>query len=392
MGDTRESILRDEELIKKIKNGADLNDPDDIERIYRDLQSGAYTFETEVGRNFDDEIYELHEKVLSGEISKVDATGNGKRRTKSASAAKDNKSSKTGVKSSSKTTETQKKKHDPKYEKEITELAREELKKKEKRRKLMIVVASIVAVLSLGYCGVYTYMQSRTVADNEQLAALKGSDALKTDTPKKKKNGFTLHKTKIETPDILEEYQTLYAKNQKLAGWLKIEGTNIDYPVMQTTDNEYYLNHNYNQQKDNNGSLFLDCDCSLFPQSDNMIIYGHHMKSGNMFGNLQKYAKEDYWKKHPTIQFDTIYEKGTYEVMYVFYSKVYDNDELVFKYYQFINANSQKEFDYYMSEMQNLSLYDTGVTASYGDTLLTLSTCDHSQTDGRFAVVAKRVG
>ena len=135
----------------------------------------------------------------------------------------------------------------------------------------------------------------------------------------------------------------------------------------------------------------MDCGCDVFPQSTNMIIYGHHMKSGNMFGNLQKFAKESYWKDHPTISFDTIYEKGTYEVMYAFYSKVYDNDDLVFKYYQFINANSDAEFNYYMDEMKNLSLYDTGVTAKYGDTLLTLSTCDHSQQDGRFAVVAKKV-
>ncbi len=393
MTDLRENMLRDKELIRNITDGADLNNPDDIEKIYRDLQSGAYTFESEVGRNFDDKIYELHEKVLSGEITGNEASVNNGRVSRRVGTIKEKKGNTKSVNgSSAKNSGGSQKKNDPRYEKEINALAVEELKKKEKRRKFMIVLASIIAVLSLGYCGVYSYMQSRTVAENEQLAALKGSDVLKSNPEKKKNKGLTLHKTKVEIPDILSEYETLYAKNQKLAGWLKIEGTNIDYPVMQTTDNEYYLNHNYNQQKDNNGSLFLDCECTLFPQSDNMIIYGHHMKSGNMFGNLQKYAKEDYWKKHPTIQFDTIYEKGTYDVMYVFYSKVYDNDELVFKYYQFINANSQKEFDYYMSEMQNLSLYDTGVTATYGDTLLTLSTCDHSQTDGRFAVVAKRVG
>ncbi len=387
-------MLRDKELIKSITNGADLNNPDDIEKLYRDLQSGAYTFESEVGRNFDDKIYELHEKVLSGEITSDPVSSGSRGRSQGKSRILDKRSSavKSMANGSKTSVDSRSPKHDKQYEKEINELALEELKKKEKRRKIMIVAATIVAILSLGYCGVYSYMLSRTAADNEQLASLKGSDALKSSATPKKNKGLTLHKTKIETPDILPEYETLYTKNQKLAGWLEIEGTNIDYPVMQTTDNEYYLNHNYNQQKDNNGSLFLDCECTLFPQSDNMIIYGHHMKSGNMFGNLQKYAKEDYGKKHSTIKFDTIYEKGTYEVMYVFYSKVYDNDELVFKYYQFINANSEKEFNYYMSEMEKLSLYDTGVSAHYGDTLLTLSTCDHSQTDGRFAVVAKRVG
>ena len=110
-----------------------------------------------------------------------------------------------------------------------------------------------------------------------------------------------------------------------------------------------------------------------------------------MFGQLQKYAKESYYEKHTTIQFDTIYEKGTYEIMYVFRSQVYNEDDLVFKYYQFINANSETEFESYMEEMAELSLYDTGVTASFGDSLLTLSTCDNSQKDGRFVVVAKKV-
>ena len=110
-----------------------------------------------------------------------------------------------------------------------------------------------------------------------------------------------------------------------------------------------------------------------------------------MFGGLQKYAKESYAQKHSTIQFDTIYEKGTYQVMYVFRSKVYNENDIVFKYYQFIEANSEEEFNSYMKEMEAVSLYDTGVTASFGDRILTLSTCDYSQDDGRFVVVAKRI-
>ena len=115
------------------------------------------------------------------------------------------------------------------------------------------------------------------------------------------------------------------------------------------------------------------------------------MKSGKMFGSLQKYSDETYFKEHQYIQFDTIYEKGTYQVMYVFRSKVYSEEEITFKYYQFINAASQQEFNSYMNEMAELSLYDTGVSASYGDKLLTLSTCDYQESKGRFVVVAKKV-
>jgi len=135
----------------------------------------------------------------------------------------------------------------------------------------------------------------------------------------------------------------------------------------------------------------MDYQCDVVKGCDNYILYGHHMQSGKMFGTLDDYSDENYYKKHPTIQFDTIYEKGTYEIMYVFRSKVYSEEDITFKYYQFINATSEKEFNSYLKEMADMSLYDTGVTASYGDQLLTLSTCDYQEEQGRFVVVAKRV-
>ena len=110
-----------------------------------------------------------------------------------------------------------------------------------------------------------------------------------------------------------------------------------------------------------------------------------------MFGDLNKYSNEDYAKQHKLIQFDTIYEKGTYQVMYVFRSKIFYEDEITFKYYQFIDAGSEAEFNSAMDAMADMALFDTGVRASYGDCLLTLSTCDNSEEDGRFVVVAKRI-
>ena len=201
---------------------------------------------------------------------------------------------------------------------------------------------------------------------------------------------YTLDK-KQEEKEVLEEYKNLLNKNKKLIGWIKIDDTNIDYPVMQTSDNEYYLDHNLNQEYDKNGSIFMDKDCDVLKPSTNFIIYGHNMKSGKMFGSLDKYADQSFYEKHKEIRFDTLYEEGTYEVMYVFRSRVYQQDEIVFKYYQFYDANSEEEFQSYMKEMEALSLYDTGVKAEYGDHLLTLSTCDYEEKDGRFVVVAKRV-
>jgi len=195
-----------------------------------------------------------------------------------------------------------------------------------------------------------------------------------------------------DAPPILSDYESLYLKNKSLIGWLKIDDTNIDYPVMQSQNETYYLDHDYEQNYDKNGALFISKDAKIWPRSQNIIVFGHNMKSGKMFGNLSKYKKKSYYEKHKYIQFDTLYEKGTYQVMFAFYEKVYQADEVAFKYYQFIDANSEQEYNSYMEEMRNKSLYETQVSTQYTDSLLTLSTCDHDTPDAeRFVVVAKKV-
>lgn len=375
-----EAALRDQKKIERIKAETDLDNPKQIYELLKDLQSGSYRFETIVGRDFDDEIYEKAEALKKQGITPENAAKTVKADKKKKEKASRQKERKSQKKESSVNLSD--------YDKDMQKQILIELRKQEKRRKLIVVLSSLVAVLCFGYFGVYYFFAARTSIDYEQLSDLKGSDAL---SETQEKNDFSLHKSSVKLPDILDEYKTLYSKNKRLIGWLKIDDTNIDYPVMQTENNEYYLDHNFNQEYDKNGSLFLDCDCNVYPRSTNMIIYGHHMKSGSMFGNLQQYAKESYGKKHSVIEFDTIYEKATYQVMYVFRSQVYNEDDVVFKYYQFIEANSEEEFNSYMKEMASMSLYDTGVSANFGDSLLTLSTCDSSQTDGRFVVVAKRI-
>ena len=115
------------------------------------------------------------------------------------------------------------------------------------------------------------------------------------------------------------------------------------------------------------------------------------MKSGKRFGSLDEYKSSKYFEKHPIIKFDTLYEKGEYQVMYVFNEVIHEESEVAFKYYQFIDANSAQEYMSAMKEMASMSLYDTGVESYYGDSLITLSTCDYSAGSERFAVVAKKV-
>ena len=382
-----EAALRDQKKIDIIRAKTDLDNPKQLYKLFGEMQSGTYRFETVIGNDFDDEIFERIEKLKRQGITAENAESTvGKKNRKSRQGQRSTERKPAKVKREKSSKKTPEKLED--YDKNMQEQILGELKRQEKKRRTIVILASIVAALSFGYFGVYYFYSVRTNAQYSQLAELKGSDVL---SDAQANNDFTLHKQAVRLPDVLDEYKTLYQKNKKLIGWLKIDDTLIDYPVMQTSDNEYYLDHNYNQEYDKNGSLFLDCNCTAYPQSTNLIIYGHHMKSGQMFGGLQKYAKESYAQKHSTIQFDTIYEKGTYQVMYVFRSQVYNENDIVFKYYQFVEANSEEEFNSYMREMEAVSLYDTGVTASFGDSILTLSTCDYSQEDGRFVVVAKKI-
>ena len=382
-----EAALRDQKKIDIIRAKTDLDNPKQLYKLFGEMQSGTYRFETVIGNDFDDEIFERIEKLKRQGITAENAESTvGKKNRKSRQGQRSTERKPAKVKREKSSKKTPEKLED--YDKNMQEQILGELKRQERKRRTIVILASIVAALSFGYFGVYYFYSVRTNAQYSQLAELKGSDVL---SDAQANNDFTLHKQAVRLPDVLDEYKTLYQKNKKLIGWLKIDDTLIDYPVMQTSDNEYYLDHNYNQEYDKNGSLFLDCNCTAYPQSTNLIIYGHHMKSGQMFGGLQKYAKESYAQKHSTIQFDTIYEKGTYQVMYVFRSQVYNENDIVFKYYQFIEANSEEEFNSYMREMEAVSLYDTGVTASFGDSILTLSTCDYSQEDGRFVVVAKKI-
>lgn len=192
------------------------------------------------------------------------------------------------------------------------------------------------------------------------------------------------------SPVLLAKYTSLYEENNDLAGWLAIEGMRIDYPVMQSGDDEYYLHHDFYGKDSKYGCLYVKEQADL-EDGTNFIIYGHNMKDGSMFGDLDLYLKESFYKEHPRISFDTLYEERTYEIMSVFRSQVYNADDDVFKYYQFYEADTQEEFEDFYNNIKELSLYDTGVEAEYGDTFLTLSTCAYHVQDGRLVVVAKRV-
>ncbi len=193
-----------------------------------------------------------------------------------------------------------------------------------------------------------------------------------------------------EKPVMLPQYAGLYEENKDLVGWLSIDGMKIDYPVMQNEDDKYYLHRDFYGNDSKYGCLYVREQADL-DAGTNFIIYGHNMKDGSMFGDLDLYVKESFFKEHPTVSFDTLYEERTYKIVAVLRSQVYNVDDDAFKYYQFYEADTQEEFEDFYGNIKALSLYDTGVEAEFGDTFLTLSTCAYHVKDGRLVVVAKRM-
>lgn len=184
-------------------------------------------------------------------------------------------------------------------------------------------------------------------------------------------------------------YDALWRQNNDLAGWMYIEGTKLDYPVMYTPeDPEYYLHRGFSKRYAASGCLFIGPGSA--PDMSHVIVYGHHMKNGAMFGSLDRYKKAEYFREHPVIHFDSLTEERTYEVLGAFYSRVYtDADEGVFRYYQYTDLSREEDFSAYVRQVKAASLYDTGVEAAFGDKLLTLSTCSYHTENGRFVVVAR---
>lgn len=191
---------------------------------------------------------------------------------------------------------------------------------------------------------------------------------------------------------VLPSLEEKADQNPDMVGWLQIDGTKIDYPLMYTPeDPEKYLHKDFNGHFSVGGLPFLDAACSMDPASDNLLIYGHNMQNGTMFRPLLAYEQKNFWQEHPTIRLSTLYEEKTYEVMAALYDRVYFKAEEHFKFYQFIDAADQASFDAAVSYFREHALYDTGVTARYGDKLVTLVTCSYHVDNGRFLVVAREV-
>ena len=241
-------------------------------------------------------------------------------------------------------------------------------------KKIVMIVLIIVILLSVIYIVFNSFKGKKAKGEMDELL-----DSIQV-TPTTEKTEMMLK---------LEELQKI---NPEIVGWIKIDGTDINYPVLQTTDNSYYMSHDYKKDDSRDGSIFLDKDYDCDIPSTNLLMYGHNNSNGTMFEDLMNYKKEDFYKEHQTIKLTTNKEDVEYEIIAVFLSRVYYKSETnVFRYYYFINAKTEKEFNEYIENSKKASLYNIDKTAQYGDQLLTLSTCSYHTEDGRLAIVARRV-
>ena len=188
-------------------------------------------------------------------------------------------------------------------------------------------------------------------------------------------------------PPILPEYAAILDLNPDLVGWIRIPGTVIDYPVMQTPDDpEYYLHHDFYHTVSEWGCIFADAACDVVTPSDNVTLYGHHMQDGSMFAGLDGYGKQEFWEDHQIVEFDSLTQYRRYRVFAVFKTSGYLGEG--FPYHTFVEADSPEDFQDFVSQCKTMSFYDTGITPEYGDKLICLSTCEYTQANGRLVVVA----
>ena len=198
-------------------------------------------------------------------------------------------------------------------------------------------------------------------------------------------------KEKIEFDErrMLPELREIYALNNDLIGWIQIPDTVIDYPVVQSEDEDFYLHHDFFGNSNSNGQIILDNQCDPYTPSYNLIISGHRMNNGSMFAGLAKYQSEDYWEAHRYVHFDTLMSRGVYIVFGAFYSADYDEYEEGFRY----NADIKYRLDaiQWLEEIRENQLYDTGVDVQFGDEFITLTTCNYTRRNGRFVLVCRRL-
>lgn len=260
--------------------------------------------------------------------------------------------------------------------------------KKEKLRKILYNLFVVTFIISIIYILLHYFISYKESKDMQELQDIMEKDIGKIVTDEIDNNSIDNLDNETINKNI-ENFKKVQKINSDIIAWIEIQNTNINYPILQGKDNEYYLKRNYKKEYSKNGSIFLDSRYDFSIQNLNFLVYGHNNNDGKMFNELLNYEQESFYKEHPTINIITENSEENYNIIAVFKSKVYNTEDInAFKYYNCIELTNENDFYMYISNCQNKSLYDIDLDTTYGDKVLTLSTCEYSQKNGRFVVVA----
>lgn len=263
------------------------------------------------------------------------------------------------------------------------------------------VIFAITVVLLLAAFGISAFMVGSYLMEGKQQEELNSElsnivSAAQTETRPPETTKAPEETEPTETTQATEEggmlpgYKEIYEMNSDTVGWIKLPGTELDYPVMQTPDStDYYLYRDFNKADSQRGSIYAREVCDINEPSDNITIYGHNMADGSMFAALNAYVKKDAWENNSLIFFDTLTEYHTYKIFAVF--KTSANIGQGFSYHKFVDAADEEEFDEFVATCKDLAFYETGITPVYGDKLICLSTCEYTLDNGRLVVAAVRI-
>lgn len=339
----------DTEKIRLIDEKIDMTDPKMVLRLYNTIRDGRIVFKTKIGEDYFSHIGDLVADKSVGLLK----------------------------------------------DKEVVDTAEGQVKY---QRVLGMAVITVAAVLFsyFGFRQFDDYLNTRRLSRVREETQEEDSGGGKATAEKaaqnKGKNPFKRTRTvKEKDLKVLKEYKGLKAAHPELTGWIRIDDTDVNYPVMQRKkDNSYYLKHAFDGTNSAAGALFMDYRSDAVNPTTNTIIYGHNMNNGSMFGGLKKYLKENYFNKHRTIRFDTIYEHREYEIEAVCLAKVKSADDNSFRYYNFIQADNENEWNAFIESAGSM-VVNGSMDFVAGDELLTLSTCNSYVEDGRLFLVAKRV-
>lgn len=256
------------------------------------------------------------------------------------------------------------------------------LNRRRQRRHMLVVMAEyfifviIVCVLYLCYTAYESRRNQSLYNDNK--------------TSIVSKKNFSTEPTENKFKDL---FLSAKQENSEVIGWISVDNTDISYPLLQTMDNSYYLTHNYKNENSTYGSIFLHKNSVLTNEFSNLVIYGHNMNDGNqMFSPLLNYKDESFYQDHKTIRITTEDKEYVYTIFSVLKSKVYNNEDTnVFRYYSYIDLTSKDKFTEYISSCKKYQLYNTNVSAVYGNQIISLVTCEYSQDNGRLVVIGKKI-